>query len=152
MPSRAEAIAARVAAVMLAGGTNAGSRVWRDRQDALTREESPAVIVELIDEDSTAHGGAAHGIPGHARDADKLRVAVTVAVRGAQWQSVADAVLVQAHALLAADGELRALTGGGLRRDRREWRPASADLPFGYSAQIYRSQYLTRASALDSLD
>lgn len=146
-PSAAELIAARVAAVLL-NATDAGAAVYRDRQDAFTREESPAIIVELIDEDTTPQGGGVGPFTNRwAVDADELRLAVTVAVRDEQWQTVADAVRVQAHALLAADPTLQQLAPG-YRRDRTEWRPAKADQPFGYCAQIYRFKYLTRAHAL----
>jgi hypothetical protein len=148
MPSSPEQICARIAAV-LTGATAAGARVYRDREDAFTREESPAIVVECIDEDTQAQGGGAHpGLPLLQSERSSLRVAVTVAVRSAGWQTVADAVRVQTHALLMADPTLRALHAG-MARDRCEWKAASADLPFGYVAQIYRFTYLNRAHALD---
>ena len=148
MPSKAEQVAARIASA-LTGTTNAGARVYRDRDDAFTREESPAILVEVVDEDSTPMGGAAGmGMLGQT-DMDTLRVAVTVCVRGAAWQQAADAVRVQANALLSADLTLRGLVAD-FRRDRCEWRSQSADLPFGYAAQIYAFKYHTRASALDA--
>lgn len=147
MASKAEQIAARVAAV-LTSATAAGARVYRDREDAFTREESPSILVELIDEDSTQLGGGA-GFALAKTDADELRLAVTVVVRGAAWQTAADGVRVQAHALLMLDATLRQLAPD-ISRDRCEWRAASADQPFGYAAQIYRFKYHTRANALDS--
>lgn len=146
MPSRAEAIAAR-AAIVLAGATDAGVNVYRDRADAFSREESPAILIELVDEDSTPLGGGRPGV-GADQDADVLRLAVIVCVRGANWQSVADTVRVQANALLFADATLRGLLAS-LRRDRCEWKAASADQAFGYAAQIYAAKYATRAHALD---
>lgn len=146
MPSRAESIAARAEAVLL-GATNAGALVFRDRADAFSREESPAILIELVDEDSTPLGGGRPGV-GADQDVDVLRLAVIVCVRGGNWQSVADAVRVQAHALLVSDATLRAQLAS-LRRDRCEWKAASADQPFGYAAQIYAAKYATRAHALD---
>ena len=146
MPSRAEAIAARVAAV-LTGATAAGASVYRDRTDAVSRDEPVSILVELIDEDSTPLGGGRPGFAGE-QDTDMLRLAVIVCVRSASWQSVADGVRVAAHALLVGDATLRNLVAS-LRRDRCEWKAASADLPFGYAAQIYAVKYLTRAQALD---
>jgi hypothetical protein len=149
MPSKAEQICARIA-TLLTGTTGAGAQVYRDRQDALTREESPAILVEIVDEDSEALGGGSGPFRPIAQDdRDTLRVAVTVCVRSASWQSVADGVRVQAHALLMADATLRGLVAD-IRRDRCEWRAASADLPFGYCAQLYLFKYLTRAHALDA--
>lgn len=148
MPSKAEQIAARVAAVLL-GATDAGARVYRDREDAFTREESPAIVIECVDEDTTPLGGGVGPfVPVGQTDQDALRLAVTVCVRSANWQSVADAVRVQANALLMADATLRQLAAD-IRRDRCEWQAAKADLPFGYASQIYRFKYLTRAQALD---
>lgn len=149
MASKAEQVAARVVA-LLVGNTAAGARVYRDREDAFSREESPAILVECIDEDSTPlGGGVGGGIPALQFDADSLRLAVTAVTRGAAWQSVADGVRVQAHALIVADPTLRQVVAD-LRRDRCEWRASSADQPFGYAAQIYLFKYHTRASALDS--
>lgn len=149
MPSIAESVAARIAAA-LTNTTTAGANVYRDREDALTREESPAILVELVDEDSRALGGSGLG-GGYGRDGvdeDATRIAVTSCVRGANWQQQADALRLQAHALLAGDAQLLALVRN-FRRDRCEWRPASADVPFGYAAQIYVFKSLTRAHALD---
>jgi len=147
MPSQAETIAARMATVLL-NATAAADRVYRDRQDAFTREESPAIIVELVDEDTNPLGGGVGPFRPGAVDDDQLRVAVTVAVRSANWQSVADSVRVAAHAALVQDTQLQQLPG--FRRDRTEWRAASADTPFGYCAQIYKFRYTTSARALDA--
>lgn len=149
MPSKAEQICARIAAV-LSGTTAAGARVFRDREDAFSREESPSILVECIDEDTESLGGGSGPfIPLAVTDRDTLRVAVTIVVRGASWQQVADGVRIQAHALLVADAALLGLTGG-IRRDRCEWRAASTDLPFGYAAQIYAFRYASRSHALDA--
>lgn len=146
MPSRSETIVARVA-TLLTGTTAAGASIYRDRQDALTREESPAILIEMIDEDSSAFGG---GRPSFAADVDEdtVRFAVTVCVRNASWQTVADGVRVQAHARIMADTTLLALVAS-LRRDRCEWQPQKTDLPFGYAAQVYLAKFLTKAHALD---
>lgn len=146
MPSTAEAIAARVAAVLLAGPTDAGANVWRDREDALTREEAKAYLVELQEEDTTPLGGG-HPVIG-GTDRNQVTVAVISCVRAAGWQTVADTLRCQAHALLAADPTLRGLVANW-RRVRCEWRPASTDIPFGYAAQMYSGTTLSRASALD---
>lgn len=146
MPSKAEAIAARVE-VVLTGATDAGLNVYRDRADAFSRAESPAILIELVDEDSTPLGGGRPGFAGE-QDQDVLRLAVIVCVRDASWQTSADAVRCQAHALLAGDATLRGLLASW-RRARCEWKAASADQPFGYAAQIYAAKYATRAHALD---
>ncbi|MEY2891166.1 MAG: hypothetical protein RJA98_1074 [Pseudomonadota bacterium] len=141
--SQAERIAARIEALLKAGPTDAVG-VWADRQDAFTREESPALLVECIDEDSSPLGGAA-GFGGRDQvDSDTLRVAVVSVVRGDDWRARADALRCQAHALVMADQPLQALTRG-IRRDRAEWKGANADQPFGYVAQVYLIRYHSKA-------
>ena len=150
MPSIAEQIAARGAAIALTL-PGLSSRVYRDRADAFAREESPALLVELVDEDTAPQGGPVGPFtPVQAADASVLRVAFTVCVRGEAWQAAADAVRVPLHAALLADATLRGLVHT-IRRDRAEWKAASADQPFGYCAQIYAFKTLTRAHALDVL-
>lgn len=146
MPSKAEQIAAR-AALALTGTTDAGSTVYRDRADALGREESPAILIELVDEDTTPFGGGGGPFGGTVHQ-DELRLALIVCVRGANWQTMADQVRVQAHAVLAGDAAFLALVASW-RRDRADWKAASADIPFGYCAQTYVCKSLTRAHALD---
>lgn len=145
MPSKAETIAARWATV-LTGATSALA-VYRDRADALSREESPVILIELVDEDTSPFGGARPPLGGTVEQ-DELRIALIVCVRGANWQAVADQVRVQAHAVLAGDAAFAAMVASW-RRDRAEWKSASADLPFGYCAQTYLCKSLTRAHALD---
>lgn len=145
MPSAAEAVAARVAAA-LTNTTNAGANVWRDRQDAFTIDEPQALLIELVDEDTTPIGGGLPVVGG--TDKNTLRVAVIACVRASNWQSVADTLRCQAHALLHSDPTLRGLVANW-RRDRCEWKAANADQPFGYAAQIYVATTLSRASALD---
>ena len=143
MPSKAEQVAARVFAVLQASATAMGVvAVYRDRDDALTREESPVILVETIDEDSKAYGSSGH-------DEDLLRLQVCICVRGANWQSIADAIRLQAHAALVSDATLRTLVGESFRRDRAEWRSASTDVPFGYCNQIYQCKYISRNQGLD---
>ena len=142
MPSKAEQVAARVSAVLTAQAVAIGVQaVFDDRNDALTREETPVILVELVDEDSTALAD------GH--DRDLLRLQVCICVRGANWRTVADAVRVKAHAALVADATLQTLVSTSLRRDRAEWRSADTDVPFGYCNQIYQAKYITTTQGLD---
>lgn len=146
MPSKVESIAARWTTI-LTGATAAGTRVYRDREDAMTREESPAILIEIVDEDTTPLGGGRPSFAGDV-DEDKDRVAVIVCVRDANWQTVADQVRCQAHAVIAGDPTFLAMVASW-RRDRCDWRPASTDVPFGYAAQVYLMKSLTRSHALD---
>lgn len=99
-------------------------RVYRDRADAFTREESPALLVECIDEDTQPLGGpAGPWRPVGQMDRNDLRVALTVVVRDPQWQQVADAVRVQVHsAVMRLAGPLALSPGiAGVSRQRCEW-------------------------------
>ena len=147
MPSKAERIADRLVTLLL-GQTGAGVNVWRDRTDAMVREESPSILIELSKED-TQSLGARHPSGLGGLDVNELEVSVVVCVRDAQWQTVADAVRVQAHALIATDPVLRGLVSS-LKRAATEWRPRSADVPFGYAAQIYAVKYTSRSESLDA--
>lgn len=142
MPSKAFQIAARITAVLSAAATGAIA-VYQDREDAITRAESPVILVELDDEDSTRLGSTPDV------DIDLLRIQVTVCVRSEGWQAIADAVRVAAHAALIADAQLQTMTNSSLRRDRAQWRPASTDIPFGLCNQIYKCKYATFNKGLD---
>ena len=120
---------------LLTGATPAGAKVWRDREAAITREDSPAVLIEISDEDPETMGGAGH-VARMGMDRSVITVLVTVCVRGDEWQTTADAVRVAAHARIAADAELRGMAVQ-IRRGRCEWRPANTDLPFGFASQAY---------------
>ena len=148
MPSKPEIICQAIAAALVQDVTLVGGRVYRDRSDAFTREESPALLVECIDEDTQPLGGGSGAwLPVGQVDRSELRVAVTAVVRDGQWQQVADAVRVQAHAVvMRLAGPLGRSPGiAGLRRQRCEWRAASADMTFGYASQIYLVRYDSRA-------
>lgn len=151
MPSKPEQVCQAI--VQALQGVPQVVGVYRDRSDAFTREESPALLVECIDEDTQSLGGPDGGpwIPWAQTDRSDLRVAVTVVVRDPDWQQVADAVRVASHARIA---RLTGPAGGPLalasvRRQRCEWRAASADMPFGYVSQIYVIRYDSRAQDIN---
>lgn len=149
MPSKAEQVAQLITSELQANLVALGAlAVYRDRQDALERAESPVILIELVDEDSRAFGGPAPG-RNAPTDEDLLRVQVCVCVRNTGWQTIADDLRCKAHALLIASSALRALLGESLRRDRADWRPADSDIPFGYCNQIYQCKYLTSNQGLD---
>jgi hypothetical protein len=140
MPSKAEQVAARVV-VVLAGASTGALAVYRDRQDPLTHDETPVILVELVGDDST--------VLSNDYDRDMLSLRVCICVRSATWQTIADAVRTAAHAALMQDATLQTLLGVSLRRDRADWRAADTDLPYGQCSQLYKCQYLTRTKGLD---
>jgi len=152
MPSKPELACQAIAQALIEHVPLVAGRVYRDRTDAFTREESPALLVECIDEDTQPLGGpAGPWRPVGQMERNDLRVALTVVVRDPQWQQVADAVRVQAHAaVMHLAGPLATAPGiAGVRRQRCEWRAASADLPFGYASQVYALRYDSRAHDIE---
>lgn len=74
-----------------------GTRVYRARQDAIPREECPAIVVEMGAEEST--------VATLAGDVSRCDVTVNVSVHvadGDPWETEADTVATAAHALIAA--------------------------------------------------
>ena len=143
MPSISEQIAQRIA-LILTGTTDAGPNVWRDREDAMAREESPAILVELASESVNRLGG--HDPV--AIDICTLDVKVIACVRTVNWQTVADTIRCAAHQLIVADTTLGQLCAR-IQRGGAEWAAASADVPFGYVAQTYRIHHASRTNRLD---
>lgn len=129
-----ERIAQRVT-MLLMGQTAAGDALWRDRQEALTHEEPVAILIELAEEETETLGSAGPFGRGMGVERNTVGLLVTVCVRSSSWQTVADGVRVAAHALIASDIELNRI--GPVRRKRCEWRPAGAEIPFGYVSQLY---------------
>jgi hypothetical protein len=136
---QAEAVAARISAVLLAANTDAADRVYSDREEAFAREESPALLIELVSDTSQPHG--------RDKDVSDLTFVVIALTRSANWRTVVNTVRQQAHAALMADSELNLLLAN-LHRTRAEWRAAAADLPLGYVAQQYSGKYLSNTTAL----
>lgn len=131
---------------LLTGTTGAGANVYVDRDDAFSREESPAILIELGKEDTSSLGG--YGNRGLSTlDRNELDLTIIICVRGANWRTQAEAVRASAHALIAADPELRGLTAK-IRRTGAEWKSQSADQPFGYAASFYRIDYTSRSDTL----
>ncbi len=148
MPSKAEQVCALVASILASQTSSLGVQaVYRDRDDALTREETPVILIELLDEDSRAFGDGGRI---ERKDEDTLRFQICICVRSAGWQQIADDVRVKAHALLMASEPVQALLSSSLRRDRAEWQSKSTDVPFGYCNQIYQCKYISSNWDLES--
>ncbi len=146
MPSAAERVAARMAVVLLTLPA-LQNRVYRDRVDALTVEESPSCIVELVEEDMDPMGA---GPLGAQLLAATSRVAVTFVVRNtASWQTEIDALRCAAHKLLMADAQLRSLVRS-LLPHRAEWSAEEADRTLGYLVQYYRFKTLNPVGDFES--
>ncbi|MDO9007224.1 MAG: hypothetical protein Q8S73_05370 [Deltaproteobacteria bacterium] len=137
-----ELILARVAAVLLAGSTAAGSNVFRARDDAFAATELPAINVRRA---STS------GENEDVHDVELHQVAFTVdcMARGAGWETAADALHMQAHALLLADATLAGL-GRHLRCTGTDTQSDSADQPAGTLTASYEMQVFIHAASLSA--
>lgn len=153
MSSTAESAAARIASILIAAGL-AGGRVFRDRTSAFAQDESPAILIEIGDDDAQNYGGggsvqtsAPSTIFGASLDFVVVNVGITYLTRSANWQTELDALRLQAHRLLLADADLNALLQG-FRRTTANWDAANADTPFGTIVQRYTGKTVTESTQL----
>ena len=121
-----------------------GTRVYRGRVDPISREECPCINVRLTDETtSNAEIDA-------STEENELVIVVDVHVAATQaqaWETVADAVVVSAHALIRA-GTYPTDTQPPMRMGR-SWIAESGD---GTPARVslpYRFQYFNLTAGLD---
>jgi hypothetical protein len=89
------------ALVALLDATAAGSRVERDRADAVGEDECPAIVLLDGGEDIDPFGGDVEKV--------RLRMEAKIFTRGADWATEADAIKQQIIAQLQASAELKAL-------------------------------------------
>lgn len=136
---QAEVVAARLKTLLLAANTSAATRVDSDREESFAREESPALLIELVSDASTPHG---RGV-----EINELTFVVISLARSEGWRTAVNTLRLQAHQALMSDSAL-GLMLANLHRTRAEWRAAAADLPFGYCAQQYSGKYLSPSTAL----
>ncbi len=130
-----ELILARVAAVLLAGSTAAGSNIFRARDDAFGDNELPAINVRRADSggDVITSSGERH----------VLAFTLTCMAAGDDWETAVDALHMQAHALLLADAVIAA-KGKGLRLLSTDLQNDSADQVRGRLTARYQIQILVR--------
>lgn len=93
-----EQILERVRTTLLAANTAAGDRVHRHREEPLSAREVPAIKVRRIDSD--------HPRVGRELVEITMQWGVECHVRGEAWETLADALHLEAHAALFADAEL----------------------------------------------
>lgn len=135
-----ELVLARVAAVLLAGPTAAGPNVFRARADAFGAGELPAINVRR-------GGTSGEALDVGNAEAHVLAFELACHARGSGWETAADALHMQAHALLAADATLAGL-GRLLRCTGTDAQNDSADQPAGTLTAGYELQIFVRADNL----
>ena len=131
-----------LSAITTALATTAGvnGRVYRSRVTAMQRAESPAIVIEPISDTPTQNTS----LP----TLDwRMRVRVTVIVRGDVPDQLADPIIESMHAKMVAD-----LTLGGyaidVQPDEVTYNMLDADQPAGVIFNDYIVQYRTSVASL----
>jgi hypothetical protein len=132
----------RALAELLAGDTIADSRIERSRRDAVSAADlvdGPAITLQ--------RGGGAYSP--FANGADNASVSFTLHcwAKGDAWETVADALHVQAHTLLLASPAVAALVKG-LSCTGTELQDQVGDEPIGHLVATYEAQAITRRADL----
>lgn len=134
-----ELILAQVQATLRAGGTAAAQRVDRGRPDAYAPEEVPCINVR--------RGPGLHSSFGTDVDETTQEFDLDCMVRGDDWETAADSLHMQAHALLLASPELKALWRD-LRCVRTTPSADSGDQTLGRLTATYEARALVRLADL----
>jgi len=139
MTTKRESILAAIATT-LAGTTGVSTRIYRSRVEALARQESPAIVIEPIND--TAQQNTSLPTLDWS-----LTVRVAVIVRGNIPDQQADPIIESLHSKLMAD-----LTLGGYAIDIQPqgvgFEMVDADQPAGVISCDYLVQYRTSVSNL----
>ncbi len=124
----------------LTGSATLGATVYRSRVTAMQRAESPAIVIEPISDTPTQNTS----LP----TLDwRMRVRVTVIVRGDTPDQLADPIIESMHAKMVTD-----LTLGGyaidVQPDEVTYNMLDADQPAGVIFNDYIIQYRTTVASL----
>jgi hypothetical protein len=123
----------------LTGTTGVSTRIYRSRVEALSRAETPAILIEPVSDSPT--------LVAVGKLNWDLTVRVSVVVRGAIPDQQADPVIESLHAKLLADKSL-----GGYAQDLTagpvSWEFVDGDQPVGVVSCDYRVQYRTSETSL----
>jgi hypothetical protein len=139
MTTKREQILTAIASA-LATTAGVSGRVYRSRVTAMQRAESPAIVIEPISDTPTQNTS----LP----TLDwRMRVRVTVIVRGDVPDQLADPIIEDMHAKMVAD-----LTLGGyaidVQPDEVTYNMLDADQPAGVIFNDYIVQYRTTVASL----
>lgn len=139
MASKTELILQAIATA-LAGTTNVGTRIWRSRVEAMGRSETPAIVIEPVLINYTQ-------LTSLPTLDSRLKVRITVIVRGTVPDQIADPTVISMHSRLMAD-----LTLGGLAIDiqpsQTTFNLIEADQPAGLISCEYDVLYRTQVADL----
>jgi len=139
MASKREQILAAIK-TNLTGTTGVGTRIYRSRVAALTRSESPALVLEPITDTPDIN---------NTRIDWTLRVRVVVIVRGEIPENIADSTIESLHTKILTNTTL-----GGLAIDiqpsTQTFEVLDADQPAGVITCEYEIQYRTEYNKLST--
>ena len=142
-----EQILSRIATTVLPGTVQIGSRIYRSRAQAYSRNEAPAITVNP-GEDNPANAPRTTGASLGRLD-QVLPVLIEIYVRGNVPDQLADPIGVDVHARMMADRTL-----GGLAQDVQPdgWRPEyeQADATAGWIGHKFLIRYRTRDDAINA--
>tara|TARA_Y100000592_G_scaffold72527_1_gene112832 strand:+ start:1134 stop:1553 length:420 start_codon:yes stop_codon:yes gene_type:complete len=139
MASKREQILAAIK-TNLTGTTGVGTRIYRSRVAALTRAESPALVLEPITDTPNIN---------NTRVDWTLRIRVVVIVRGEIPENIADSTIESLHTKILTNTTL-----GGLAIDiqpsTQSFEVLDADQPAGVITCEYEIQYRTEYNKLST--
>lgn len=138
MASKRETIMARVAAV-LAGTTGVGTRIYRSRVEALSRAETPALLIEPNSDVPTQDTLGTM--------AWTLTFRVSVVTRGSIPDQLADAATVDVYAKIMSDTTLDGLVTN-LIPSGIDFQMLDADQPVGITTLSFTAIYRTTLNAI----
>ena len=119
--------------------TGVGTRVYRTRDEAFAKNETPAISIEPDAEDTAVFGTDI--------DRNELTIRIDIIIRddSAPAEQIADPIRVQVHSLLMASTAIGALVAR-IRRSSTRWDSDEADRELMVVSQTYRLVYLARAN------
>tara|TARA_Y100001972_G_scaffold107657_1_gene137028 strand:- start:62 stop:490 length:429 start_codon:yes stop_codon:yes gene_type:complete len=142
MSSKREQILAAIK-TNLTGTTGVGTRIYRSRVAALTRSESPALVLEPITDTPNINNAR------YLKIDWTLRVRVVVVVRGEIPENIADSTIESLHTKILTNTTL-----GGLAIDiqpsTQTFEVLDADQPAGVITCEYEIQYRTEYNKLST--
>jgi hypothetical protein len=138
MPSLREQILVAACAA-LTGAAPGGAYVFRSRENSITRDKTPAIVISPDANERTRHSDTL--------DKNDFIFKAEIYVRGDPWEQLADVVDVPMHATLMLDLPLSALCV--LRRTAESFESVEADKTAGTLTATYRATFITSAFALD---
>jgi hypothetical protein len=137
--SKRETIMARVATV-LAGTSGVGTRIYRSRVDALSRAESPALLIEPVSDSATQDTLSTL--------AWTLTFRVSIVSRGPIPDQLADAAATDVHSKIMADTTLDGLTTDILPASV-EFQFLEADQTAGVTSLTFTATYRTQLNSIE---